>query len=347
MTIVKKILFIGPLGGGETPKNGASIKNRFIVDKLREGEYKVNVIDTEHWRSNPFILIKVLIKLLISFKSKIIISTSFYSAYRILKIASKIVEPQRIYYWVIGGALAEKIKEYNLSPDVYKKIKFLIVEGKSIESELGKIGIRNIVVLPNFKKIGKLPEIPKRVGDKIKFVFLSRIRSEKGCDLILEACKQLNAKGFEKKYSVDFYGPIEESYKTGFLTKVNDLNNIEYRGFLNLQDWDNYEELAKFDCLLFPTFWPTEGFPGIIVDAMVSGLPVMASNWNMNKEIVQEGVNGWLIEPNDLNSLYHNMESLILNPERCDEIRGETQKKVHKFDIDNLLTPEYLKSLGF
>ena len=35
-------------------------------------------------------------------------------------------------------------------------------------------------------------------------------------------------------------------------------------------DGHTYEELAKFDAFLFPTYWNDEGFPGAIVDAFTA-----------------------------------------------------------------------------
>lgn len=341
----KKILFIGPLGGGEIPNNGASIKNQFLVTRLQNCDYKIKAIDTENWKRTPLILVKVIISILFSFNSKIIVSTSFLSAYKLISIASKIINPRRIYYWVIGGALAEKIIDNNLSVEVYKKIYLLIVEGKSMLSGLKKLGIENTVVVPNFKKITNLPSIPMKENKVTEFVFLSRIIPEKGCELILEALRRLSSKGFQANFNVTFYGPIDEHYRRSFLDSIGQLPNASYGGFLDLREWNNYSVLAKYDCLLFPTYWPTEGFPGIIVDAMIAGLPVLASRWNMNVELIEEGKNGYLIEPKDIDGLEMKMKFIIENPTVNQSMRVASQEMARKYDINNIITVPNLEQL--
>ena len=47
-----KFIFIGPMGGGGIPTNGASVKNYYIVKKLRECADNLIVVDTEQWKKN-------------------------------------------------------------------------------------------------------------------------------------------------------------------------------------------------------------------------------------------------------------------------------------------------------
>ena len=56
-----KIVFIGPMGGGVVPTNGASIKNYYILKRLKDLGYNIISVDTEKWRTNPFVLLKLLI----------------------------------------------------------------------------------------------------------------------------------------------------------------------------------------------------------------------------------------------------------------------------------------------
>lgn len=100
----------------------------------------------------------------------------------------------------------------------------------------------------------------------------------------------MNQKGFERKINLTFYGPIQEDYKKNFLSQVEMLNNVKYGGFLDLRDEKNYDILSEYDIMLFPTFWEGEGFPGILIDALIAGIPVIASDWNLNKYIIQDKI---------------------------------------------------------
>jgi len=67
--------------------------------------------------------------------------------------------------------------------------------------------------------------------------------------------------------------------------------------------------------MLFPTFWVGEGFPGIIIDAYIAGLPIIASDWNLNGEIIDEKETGFIIKKKDSIQLKDKMKYFIKNPE--------------------------------
>lgn len=332
----------------EVPKDGASIKNYYIKKRLLELGYSLTIVDTKNWRKNIRVFLRLLGVVLFKRKSLFIISTSYFSAYRLLKFLPYFISPQNIIYWAIGGAIAEKIEANHLTPEVYKKIRMMIVEGNSIKDNLARFGITNVEVLPNFKEISTLPIIKQKDGEVFRFVFLSRIIPEKGCNLIIEACKKLNSASYEKKYNVTFYGPIEEGYKESFLGKIEDVPNIKYEGFLDLRNPNNYSILVKYDAFLFPTFWSTEGFPGIIIDAFISGLPVIASDWNLNSDIILPKENGILIEPKNIDALVEGMKYFIhLRAEEIATYRRKSQANALNYSSELVLSPDTLKRIGF
>jgi len=102
-----------------------------------------------------------------------------------------------------------------------------------------------------------------------RFVFISRVEEVKGIDHLLNVANRLPA-----DYTVHVYGPIidpkygDENYFKG--------TRAEYRGALK-----------------------TEGYPGIITEAMSVGLPVIATRIGGIPEMVENGINGILTEPHD------------------------------------------------
>lgn len=345
----KKIVFIGPLGrSGGVPETGSSIKNYYILQQLRNLHIPVCVVNTSGWKSNPAIFLKLAWKILTHPKSRIILSTSFASAYTFIKYLSKIISPSRLIYWVIGGALAEKIVANNYNRDVYSRLYNIIVEGLSMQTELKKLGIENTTVIPNFKSISYYPSLNKSHSEDqpYRFVFLSRILPEKGCDLLIEACRVLNSKGLEQRYSLHFYGPIDDVYRQNFMGKIASLSNIDYKGFLDLRQSENYNILAEYEAFVFPTYWSTEGFPGIIIDALISGLPIIASLWNMNAELITDQVTGILIPPKNLEALIESLEEAITNPEKMQRMRSDCQAKAKSYDVQSILTIDSLKEIG-
>lgn len=68
---------------------------------------------------------------------------------------------------------------------------------------------------------------------------------------------------YAQKFSVDFYGKIDDACKDTFLSKVNQLETVRYAGFLNLWNQEGYDILSQYDAMLFSTYWMGEGFAGI------------------------------------------------------------------------------------
>lgn len=67
--------------------------------------------DTENWRKNPLVLVKLVFFILFNPNAKYIIATNNMSSYRVLQIMSLFPRKRSIVYWIIGGSIAEWIKE--------------------------------------------------------------------------------------------------------------------------------------------------------------------------------------------------------------------------------------------
>lgn len=344
----KRIIFIGPCGGGKSPSNGASYKNYYLIRYLQEKLGGIKVVDTEFWKQKPFLLFKLFFIILLNNGANYIVSANNKSAYRIFCFFSMLpFSKRKIIYWVIGGTIADRIYSGEYSAKPYYKIKFFLVEGQGMKQTLEKCGFCNVIVVPNFKDfedsiVCKI--IPRDYKNRdVRFVFLSRILPEKGTDLILEACEVL---GEKNDFVVDFYGPIEDSYSQKFLSKIKNLSMVHYKGFLDLRDVKNYAVLSEYDVMLFPTFWNGEGFPGIIIDSCIAGLPVIASDWSMNREIIEDGKTGWIIPHKSLDALVKQMVYVINNSNELNQMRANCVLRAKNFSIENIITDDLLIKIG-
>lgn len=68
---------------------------------------------------------------------------------------------------------------------------------------------------------------------------------------------------------------------------------VEYRG--TLQPEEIHETLSKYDVMLLPTHFYTEGLPGSVVDAYISGIPVIVTEWKHSHEFIDEGKSGFIV----------------------------------------------------
>lgn len=334
-----KTIFVGPLGGGKTPENGASVKNYHILNKIRPMIKDLMIVDTENWKKNPLVLLKLLVTILTNRGGKYILSLNNGSANKVIRILQKLAPKAEIIYWVIGGSIAKWLKEGKLAKDCYAKLSNIIVEGRSMKTDLEEIGITNVAVMPNFKKVAKIPINRKDVGVK-RFVFLSRIIPEKGCNLIFEAVEILRNKGYS--FAVDFWGPIDDSYSSEFNDRIKKFDNVRYKGFLDLRNLENYKILTEYDALLFPTYWPGEGCPGIVIDAYMSGLPILGSRWNLNPDYIKDCETGILFEPGNSKAMADVMEDCITGKIDLTQLSKHAYEAAGKYDIDEVLSKDNL-----
>jgi glycosyltransferase involved in cell wall biosynthesis len=340
-----RLLFIGPINLGNSPKGGDEFKNQLAVLQLQRF-YCLKLIDTVGWKKNPFLIFNVLFSLAPnqSYK-KIIISASTLSALRLIKIANKlVVRKTKIVYWVIGGELDRVLLERPELVPILNGLKAIVVQTHKLNVNLGEIGLTNTVKISNFKdfnirNLGKRQKQETR--NPLKLVFLSRICETKGVKVIFDAIDHFP----KDKFEVDFYGPIDEEYKVFFLKEINSRENANYKGYLNLQE--DFEKsidiLAAYDIFLFPTFWKSEGHAGVLIDAMCAGLGIIATDWNSNHEFITN--NGTLITPRNAHSLVDALNIYLENPELIVEHGNASLENVKDYHISNIF-PQYLATLN-
>lgn len=339
------ILFIGALEYPQIPKDGEGIKNRFLMDYFRKHFDKVSYVDTKKWRRNPLILLKLVYNLLFVQIDSIIVSVSNPSAYKIFKVLNKMHLKSKIYYWMIGGYTPIKILKGIFKPEPFRCIDKIIVEADKVGDFYKEAGFDNVIRVYNFKPFNYVPDVAIPHDGKVKFFFLSRIDELKGVDHIFDCVREMNSMGYQDRYIVDLYGRIEIDEKE-FMRNVNDLSNVEYKGFLDLRNEDNYKLLSQYDAMLFPTRHLTEGFPGAIADAAISGVPVIASNWNYAEELIGDNVCGLLFPMGDKDALREKMINAIDHRDVLQNMRSSCVAKAQSYKIENVLTTELLYKIG-
>lgn len=343
---MEKILFIGDCGNFKNTSNGVYAKNIQLFNRLKEVFASLKHVNTNNWKKNPSVLLNVLCSIWQYRKKDIILSLNTYSSYKLIKIVKMLFPAIRLNYFVIGGILPDFISQLEMKQrECYSIVKWFMVESQEMKRKMELLGYKNVIHIPNFKKIAYIPEKNTEIPVPFRFVFLSRIIPEKGCDLIMKVTRRMNKEIGEDKFIVHFYGKIEDSYKSHFLNAINELPNAEYKGFLNLADISNYDVLASYSTMLFPTFWKGEGFPGILIDAMIAGTPVIASDWGYNTEIIDNGTTGVIIKSKDVDALANAMNSFICNKPKVAEMVQHCRRQAMEYDTARVLNNELFQKI--
>lgn len=333
------ITLIGPMLLNTPPKSGEVAKNQNLYSYfVYEKKLKIKTICTYNWKTNPFILLKLFINILFNNKP-IIISCNTSSAYKLFKMIYFLKYKADIYYFVVGNTILQGIEQNNYNKRYFKFIKKIYVEGKETKNRMNEMGMSNVFYLPNFKNFNKsylnLPLSKVHEKKPVRFVFISRIDETKGVEIIFDTINKLR---FHKSdFNVTFFGSISKKYKSKFFKNINLYDNVEYGGFLNLNNLEGYKKLSSFNVMLFPTIWIGEGFPGVIIDAFISGLPVIASNWNLNSELIYHNQNGLLIKPNSTKELSDSIIYFIRNKKKIREMAIRSKNRAINFHTNNIL----------
>jgi glycosyltransferase involved in cell wall biosynthesis len=328
-----KLVFIGAINQGNPPKGGEEYKNQLLINKINVTFNDSKIIDTYQWIKRPKVWRSLLLNILIKRVDSVLISASSVSTYRLLNLMQWIRPSllSKTTYLVIGGYFPEGIRSNRFDWRFYKNLKNVVVEGDLLrEIILDKSHLFNVKVVPNFKFFIDLSSpIKKKTEPLFRFVFVGRISEGKGIKEILEAINILNLK--DNAFEVDFFGPMEENFNL-------ETEKSKYCGFLDFQNAPEkaYLKLSEYYCMLFPTFWKGEGFPGVIIDAFVAGLPVIATDWNMNTEIIEEGVNGFIIEPKSSKALAKKMQYVMHNRKELENIRENNLARAKDYHIDKV-----------
>ena len=89
--------------------------------------------------------------------------------------------------------------------------------------------------------------------------------------------------------------------------------------------------------MLFPTYREGEGFPGVIIDAYISSLPVVASNHNFNSEFIKSQETGFLFNLEDKSGLEKTMKEIINAKEKLKFMRKKAFEESKKYNINLVL----------
>lgn len=341
---MRRLIFIGIESQRSEAINGEVVKNQLLLTRLREIYDEVNVIDLYDLKKRVFpIAVRFLYTLIRYPKTKIILSASTKVAFRFVKFFN-LIKRAGVYYWVVGGAFGDLLSKGEYPVEPYGVLKRIMVQGNRMVNQLRELGLTQTERVLNVKPIDYIPpKTLKADNDRLDFVFLSRVSPSKGCDEIFEAVQKLNEEKYQDRFSVSFFGKIEDGYDS-FLASVDKYDNVEYKGFIDLQDTRNYDVLAKYDVMLFPSFWEGEGFAGIFIDAFIAGLPVICSDWNCNSEFINDEV-GIVVPTHDVNALTEAMKSCIERKVNLPNLIKNCQNRAMEYDINRALSEEFLKSI--
>ncbi|HHR5883319.1 TPA: glycosyltransferase family 4 protein [Providencia alcalifaciens] len=327
---IGRSLQIGNFGGSLEQIDGQTMKT-FMFDILLRKVHKKNItIDIYKYNIFNYIFLYILLPFYILRVDYVYIGLGRKGMALLAPwtIILSILFRRKLIYYVIGGWIFDLLTEKKKLIPLFKKFNAILVELPSMVNTGNSLGLKNIYFFPNFRLVNSYPEVKKRPSGNLKLIYYSRVIREKGIFDAIESVERIIKNGFN--VSLDIYGPLIDS---SIIEKLND--KIRYMGILDPLSPNLYDEINKYDILIFPTFYNGEGFPGAIIDAFISAIPVIATDWKYNSEIIKGGENGALFPPMDIDSLYNTILLYYQHPELLDNLKENAQLSSFKYSFDN------------
>jgi GT2 family glycosyltransferase/glycosyltransferase involved in cell wall biosynthesis len=145
----------------------------------------------------------------------------------------------------------------------------------------------------------------------LRIGYIGTLMVSKAPHVLLEAFARL-APG---RATVELFGaPADYHGDTGYRAKLEPLLSIPGVRVSGLRPHAQIPGvLASMDVMVAPSIWP-ENSPFVIQEALLSGIPVIASRTGGIPELIDDGRNGLLFEPGDVDGLHRALERLIDEP---------------------------------
>lgn len=340
-----KICIIGHFGGDKEFNDGQTIKTKEIYGYLMKNSLRIETVDTYFLKRKPFKVFSK-IKCGIANNDAIILIVSSRGYRLIARFLVKMSKKynKKVFDFVIGGMRYKLFDKKPSMKSVAMGFTKIYVETNRMKEEYMKRGIKNVDVVPNFKDLKQFPAKKDYIkSNELKACIFSRIIKEKGISDAVEAVSIANGKNDGVEYSLDIYGSVSDEYSNEFYDLLSKNKAfVRYEGVADSKK--SSEVINRHDVLLFPTYWKGEGFPGTIIDAFFAATPVIATDWNDNFEILEDGKNGIKIKIKSPNEIADAMEKIahdkkylaVMSSESCEEAknyRPEEAMRPFMFDL--------------
>lgn len=119
-----------------------------------------------------------------------------------------------------------------------------------------------------------------------------------------------------------------KSFKRHMLDSMNLPDDFFiFKDYLNYDDY--HKHLQAMDQIFFPQFEGAANWG--LFEAMASGLPVIASDRCFIPEVIRQGVNGWMVDPQDLDSMVDLSLYLLNDPGTADRIGKNARNTIRDY----------------
>ena len=182
--------------------------------------------------------------------------------------------------------------------------------------------------------IAMVPRSARKWPDgELSFAFVGLVTEDKGVFDLVEIARLLRDRGHRFTMSIVGEGMPEEIARLKELICRYDLAEfVRLTGVLIGEQ--KFELLQQTTIFLFPTYFRAETQPTAIMEALAVGVPVVAYDWRGINTIIDQGVNGYMVPPRDVDAFCRAIEQ-ILTGGKIDDMRLAARRIfLERFTLD-------------
>lgn len=342
-----KIAVAGDFAFGSSVYSGQTAKTRDYHYYLckRYGEENVVAIDTRDWKKRLVPVLFTLFKSLFTCNRFVmLLCTNGRRTLLPFVMSLRKLFGYRVYFPAVGGTLYDEFADEKVLQNCFDKIDAVYLETKKLLNFFLDQGYTNCYYAPVFSKrdYHNPPFSWENPQEPLPLCTYSRVCKEKGISDAIDAVVEVNRRAGRTVCTLDIFGAPAKEYEEEFNQKLEQAKDCVHNLGL-LTDANAIDELSAHYLMLFPTYYDGEGFPIALIECFKAGLPVIATDWHFNAEIVQHGKTGMIYSLDHKELLTDYIETLLQDADRVREMKKNCLEEAKKFDPEVILSHLFAK----
>lgn len=306
-----------------------------------------STIKVIEYGSHPAEILNLLCKLLFLPSNSIVIANATWRASLLISPILAIIKPfkkQKLVFRKFAGdfdirtsklrrlereILLKSLKAFDF---VYLETEYLVYWARSCKlNAFWWPNSRKAEMKPNTTAINRI----SKMDSKLRLVFIGRVCNEKGFFRIVEIAKKIGGVS-----GIDVWGPIAGNEHKSVIKHFEENSQfLKYKGVLHPDRV--IDELANYDYLILPSTWQSEGYPGVVIEAGLVGVPTIATESRGPSELIRLLGYGITLNTNDLK----NRNEIVL-PDITHDERLRLSARTSELFSDSVVFPRILAEIG-
>lgn len=218
----------------------------------------------------------------------------------------------------------------------YSKASTHIVLTNGMKEQLNSIQCSRIVTIPNFFSFDvNFPDcsVNNSSSDHVSLIYMSNLIEQKGILDCLNAFEKLRM-CYGENITLTVIGPILSSSNKLFvsqLLKLLSMPGVNYKG--PLYGEEKFKELSMSDVFIFPSYYKTEAFPLVVLEAMATANAVVAYNHNYTKDFFNYS-GGFLVEKRSVDAIVDAVKLIFSDKDQLIKMKKSNFEYSKKFTIE-------------